>query len=89
MTSSKATESGFASIGDVRLYYETAGAGRPLVMIHAGVGRLRRRLPSRGGGWGQNAFSPIPLLNHPLPRTQMAVEGVGPRARLRPSLIAT
>ena len=41
---------GFAPIGDAKLYYETAGAGRPLVMIHAGVadrrqGTLRWRLP--------------------------------------------
>jgi len=41
-----ASESGFAPIGDAHLYYDTAGEGRPLVMIHAGVGRLRRRWPS-------------------------------------------
>ena len=40
------TESSFAPIGRARLYYETAGEGWPLVMIHAGVGRLRRRWPS-------------------------------------------
>ena len=39
------TESGFAPIGDAKLYYEMAGEGRPFVMIHAGVGTLRRRLP--------------------------------------------
>ena len=38
-------ESGFAPIGDARIHYETAGEGRPLVMIHSGVGTLRRRLP--------------------------------------------
>jgi len=43
--SAKETDSGFAPSGDTSLYYEMAGEGRPLVMIHAGVGTLRRRLP--------------------------------------------
>ena len=43
--STRATESSFAPIDDARLYYEVAGEGQPLVMIHAGVGTLRRRLP--------------------------------------------
>src|ERR1051325_4258373 len=31
------TKSGFVSIDNARIYYETAGKGMPLVMIHAGV----------------------------------------------------
>jgi pimeloyl-ACP methyl ester carboxylesterase len=37
-----ATESDFAPIGSARLYYETAGEGRPFVMIHAGVADCRQ-----------------------------------------------
>jgi len=37
-----AAVSGFAPIGGARLYYETAGEGRPLVMIHAGVADSRQ-----------------------------------------------
>ena len=40
------TESAFAPIGVAMLDYEIAGAGRPLVMIRARVGTLRRRWPS-------------------------------------------
>jgi pimeloyl-ACP methyl ester carboxylesterase len=36
------TESGFVNIGNVRLYYETAGQGVPLVMVHAGVADSRQ-----------------------------------------------
>jgi pimeloyl-ACP methyl ester carboxylesterase len=36
------TESGFVNVGDARLYYETAGQGTPLVMIHAGVADSRQ-----------------------------------------------
>jgi pimeloyl-ACP methyl ester carboxylesterase len=34
--------SGFANVGRARLYYEVAGAGDPLVMIHAGVADSRQ-----------------------------------------------
>jgi pimeloyl-ACP methyl ester carboxylesterase len=33
---------GFADVGGARLYYETAGEGQPLVMIHAGVADSRQ-----------------------------------------------
>jgi len=36
------TESGFASIGSAKLYYEVAGKGQPFVMIHAGVADSRQ-----------------------------------------------
>jgi pimeloyl-ACP methyl ester carboxylesterase len=36
------TESGFASIGNAKLYYEVAGKGQPFVMIHAGVADSRQ-----------------------------------------------
>lgn len=36
------TKSGFANIGNAELYYETAGHGLPLVMIHAGVADSRQ-----------------------------------------------
>jgi pimeloyl-ACP methyl ester carboxylesterase len=36
------TTTGFASINDARLYFETAGAGVPFVMIHAGVADNRQ-----------------------------------------------
>jgi len=36
------TKSGFATIDDARLYYETPGQGLPLVMIHAGVADSRQ-----------------------------------------------
>jgi len=36
------TQSGFASIGSAKLYYEVAGSGQPLVMIHAGVADSRQ-----------------------------------------------
>ena len=35
-------ESGFAPVGTARLYYEVAGRGSPLVMIHAGVADSRQ-----------------------------------------------
>ena len=35
-------KSGFVNIGNARLYYETAGEGIPLVMIHAGVADSRQ-----------------------------------------------
>lgn len=31
---------GFADVNGARLYYETAGAGHPLIMIHAGIANL-------------------------------------------------
>jgi pimeloyl-ACP methyl ester carboxylesterase len=34
--------SGFAEIGDARLYYEIAGEGQPFIMIHAGVADSRQ-----------------------------------------------
>jgi 2-hydroxy-6-oxonona-2,4-dienedioate hydrolase len=36
------THSGFASIGNARLYFEVAGGGPPFVMIHAGVADSRQ-----------------------------------------------
>lgn len=36
------TKSGFVNNGNARLYYETAGQGLPLVMIHAGVADSRQ-----------------------------------------------
>jgi pimeloyl-ACP methyl ester carboxylesterase len=36
------TQSGFAPVGRAKLYYEVAGAGDPLVMIHAGVADSRQ-----------------------------------------------
>jgi len=36
------TKSGFANIDNAKLYYETAGKGIPLVMIHAGVADSRQ-----------------------------------------------
>lgn len=36
------TNSGFAPVGNTRLYYEVAGRGLPLVMIHAGVADSRQ-----------------------------------------------
>src|SRR5437868_14453827 len=34
--------SGFAHSGNAQIYYETAGAGQPLIMIHAGVADSRQ-----------------------------------------------
>jgi pimeloyl-ACP methyl ester carboxylesterase len=36
------TESGFARIGNAKLYYEVAGTGQPFVMLHAGVADSRQ-----------------------------------------------
>jgi pimeloyl-ACP methyl ester carboxylesterase len=36
------TDSGFADIGGARIYYEIAGEGDPLVMLHAGVADSRQ-----------------------------------------------
>jgi len=36
------TESGFARIGNAKLYYEVAGTGPPFVMLHAGVADSRQ-----------------------------------------------
>jgi pimeloyl-ACP methyl ester carboxylesterase len=36
------TISGFAQSGDAQIYYETAGVGQPLIMIHAGVADSRQ-----------------------------------------------
>jgi 3-oxoadipate enol-lactonase len=36
------TESGFANVDDAKLYYEVAGKGLPLVMLHAGVADSRQ-----------------------------------------------
>ena len=35
-------KSGYANIGDARIYYEIAGQGQPFVMIHAGVADSRQ-----------------------------------------------
>ena len=35
-------KSGYADIDNARIYYETAGEGMPLVMIHAGVADSRQ-----------------------------------------------
>ncbi len=35
-------DTGFASIGEARLYYELAGEGQPLILIHAGVADSRQ-----------------------------------------------
>lgn len=35
-------KSGFANIDNAKIYYETAGKGIPLVMIHAGVADSRQ-----------------------------------------------
>jgi pimeloyl-ACP methyl ester carboxylesterase len=34
-------ETGFATVNDTQLYYETAGAGAPLVLLHAGIADCR------------------------------------------------
>jgi pimeloyl-ACP methyl ester carboxylesterase len=36
------TKSGFVTVGDAQIYYETAGEGTPFVMIHAGVADRRQ-----------------------------------------------
>lgn len=36
------TESGFVGVGDASLYYELAGEGQPIVLIHAGVADSRQ-----------------------------------------------
>lgn len=36
-----ATQSGFADINGARMYYEVAGSGHPLVMVHAGIAHSR------------------------------------------------
>ncbi|HEY0605679.1 MAG TPA: alpha/beta hydrolase [Herpetosiphonaceae bacterium] len=41
MTASTRPASGFAEVNGTRLYYEIAGSGQPLVMIHAGVADRR------------------------------------------------
>ena len=41
MSTSNAS-SGFADIGNARIYYEIAGEGQPFVMIHAGVADSRQ-----------------------------------------------
>ncbi len=40
--SSIQTEAGFATIGNAQIYYEVAGQGQPLVMLHAGVADSRQ-----------------------------------------------
>jgi pimeloyl-ACP methyl ester carboxylesterase len=35
------TETGFAEVDGTRLYYEVAGKGQPLVLVHAGIADLR------------------------------------------------
>jgi len=37
MSNIKELKSGFAELGDVKLYYEMAGEGSPLVLVHAGI----------------------------------------------------
>ena len=65
-----------APIGPARLYYETAGEGWPLVMIHDGRGRSGGAGLFEEGGRGKNASPPFPPPHHPHPTTQMAVGGV-------------
>ena len=36
-----ATEAGFAEINGAQIYYEIAGAGQPLVFVHAGIADRR------------------------------------------------
>jgi pimeloyl-ACP methyl ester carboxylesterase len=40
--STEKPQSGFVNIGNAKIYYETAGSGVPLVMIHAGVADSRQ-----------------------------------------------
>ena len=40
--STSQSRSGYANIGSAQIYYETAGAGTPFVMIHAGVADRRQ-----------------------------------------------
>lgn len=37
MTATGETQAGFAPVNGTRLYYEAAGAGHPLVLVHAGI----------------------------------------------------
>jgi pimeloyl-ACP methyl ester carboxylesterase len=36
------TETGFVTIGNANLYYEIAGNGQPIVLVHAGVADSRQ-----------------------------------------------
>jgi pimeloyl-ACP methyl ester carboxylesterase len=38
-----ATETGFVEINGAQIYYEVAGAGQPVVFVHAGVADRRAR----------------------------------------------
>ena len=40
--SASQTQSGFVNIGEAQIYYETAGQGMPVLMIHAGVADSRQ-----------------------------------------------
>lgn len=36
------SQSGYLSLGSARLYYEVAGGGQPIVLLHAGVADSRQ-----------------------------------------------
>src|SRR5229473_3118221 len=50
MTETRDLQTGFADVNGTRLYYEVAGTGHPLLLIHGGL--VDRRL------WGLSGFEP-------------------------------
>jgi 3-oxoadipate enol-lactonase len=77
LAKTKETQAGFAEVAGARFYYETAGEGEPLVLVHAGIcdGRMwdeqfyvfaehYRVLRYDRRGFGRTETGPLPYSHH-------------------------
>jgi 3-oxoadipate enol-lactonase len=82
--------SGYADVRGARIYYEAAGAGQPLLLIHAGVADCRmwddqwavfaerfRVIRYDLPGYGRSQLPAAPLAFHELPADLLRTLGVG------------
>src|SRR6185295_11046651 len=85
MTETTSTEQGFAEVNGARLYYEAAGEGHPLVMLHGHLldsgqwdeqfalfARRYRVVRYDARGFGQSSKPPDPFAHHEDLRAIMA-----------------
>ena len=89
MTETTSTEQGFAEVNGARLYYEVAGEGQPLVMLHghlidsgqwdeqfAVFARRYRVVRYDARGFGQSSKPPDPFAHHEDLRAILAFFGI-------------
>jgi len=75
MTEGTQKQSGFAEVNGARLYYEDAGAGRPLVMLHI-AGQVAAQIP-RARKIVIDDAGHHPNMEHPLEFNQIVLEFLG------------